>query len=305
MDTAVDKPHAFGSNPRVPYQMSSDRRPLPFMKGKPLMVHVVVNVEHWPFDHPMPRAILPGPHGLSRVPDVGNFAWVHYGMIAGMPRLIRLFADRGIRASAFMNASCIDVYRSCAERMLEHDWEFVGHCIVQRSLTAEDEEEVIAQSLDRLERFAGKRPRGWLGPGFNETFDTPDILRRHGVDWVADWCVDDLPCWMRTKHGPMLAMPYTLELNDVPVYALEHQPSDEMLRRLEATLPVLEEEMKVHPRVLTIALHPHIMGVPHRVHHLARMLDLLLARDDAIFVTGSEIADWFIAADGTNGAAVA
>ena len=63
-------------------------------------------------------------------------------------------------------------------------------------------------------------------------------------------------------------------------------------------------EMKTHPKVLTIALHPHIMGVAHQADVLSRCLDLLLARDDTIFVTGSEIADWFIAEDGTGGVAV-
>jgi len=81
--------------------------------------------------------------------------------------------------------------------------------------------------------------------------------------------------------------------------------SDEMLKRLESTINVFEVETKAHPKVLTLALHPHIMGVAHRADILARCLDLLLARDDTIFVTGSEIADWFISEDGTGGTAVA
>ena len=286
--------------------MSSDREPLPFYKGKPLMVHVVVNVEYWPFDQPMPRSIIPAPHGITPIPDVLDFAWVQYGLVAGMPRLIKLLSDRGLKASAFMNAACADVYASCAERMLRAGWEFVGHGYVQRSLQKEEnEEEVIERSLERLRRLTGKRPRGWLGPGLNETFDTPDILKKHGIDWLADWFVDDLPCWMKTKYGPMIAMPYTVELNDVPMYAIENQSSDELYRRVEVTLKVLEEEVKTHARVMTLALHPHIIGVPHRVYYLAKALDDLMARDDTVFVTGSEIADWFVDADGTAGASVA
>lgn len=293
------------SNPRVPYRMSSERKPLPPLRGKPLMVHVVVNVEHWPFDQPMPRAVLPAPHGKSPVPDVVNFSWVEYGMRAGMPRLIDILEDRGLPTSAFMNAACADIYPSCAEAMLKAGWEFVGHGWVQRSLQfEEDEEAVIRQSLERLERLTGKRTRGWLGPGMGESFDTPDLLKAAGIDYLCDWYLDDLPCWMRTRHGPMLAMPYTVELNDVPIYGVQSQSSDEMLRRLEATLTVFDQELKRQPRVLTIALHPHLMGVPHRALYLARMLDLLLARDDTVFVTGSEIADWFIEADGTDGAAL-
>lgn len=291
------------SNPRITYAMATERRPLAPLRGKPLMVHVVVNVEYWPFDQAMPRAALPAPHGKSPIPDVGNFSWVEYGMRAGMPRLLQIISERGFKATTFMNAACADVYPSCAEAMLAADWEFVGHGWVQRSLQfEEDEAAVIHRSLERLERLTGRKTRGWFGPGAGESFDTPDILKAAGIEWLADWFVDDLPCWMRTKHGPMIAMPYTLELNDVPLYAIQQQTSEEMLRRLEMTLRVLEGELASQPRVLTIALHPHIMGVPHRADVLARCLDLLLAREDTVFVTGSEIADWFVAEDGTDGA---
>lgn len=290
------------SNPRVPYEMYTDRKPLAPPKGKPIMAHVVVNVEHWPFDQAMPRAAIPAPHGKSPIPDVGNFAWVEYGMRVGMPRFLRLIGERGIKASTFMNASCADVYATCAEAMLKAGWEFVGHSWVQRSLQfEEDEAGVIGRSLDRLSRLTGRKVRGWFGPGVGESFETPDLLKAAGIDWLADWFVDDLPCWMQTKHGPLMAMPYTLELNDVPLYVVQQQPSEEMYRRLEMTLRIFDAEVGTHPKVLTIALHPHVMGVPHRADVLARCLDLLLARGDVAFMTGSEIADWFVAADRRTG----
>lgn len=293
------------SNPRVPYEMYTDRKPLAPLRGKPIMVQVVVNVEHWPFDQAMPRSAIPAPHGKSPIPDVGNFSWVEYGLRVGMPRFLRIIGERGIRASTFMNASCADVYSACAEAMLKAGWEFVGHGWVQRSLQfEEDEAAVIGRSLERLHRLTGKKIRGWFGPGVGESFDTPDLLKAAGVDWLADWFLDDLPCWMRTKHGPMIAMPYTLELNDVPLYVVQQQSSEEMYRRLEMTLRIFDVEARTHPKVLTVALHPHVMGVPHRADVLARCLDLLLARDDVVFVTGSEIADWFAAEDGTSGATV-
>ena len=293
------------SNPRIPYQMMTERPRLEPMDGKPLMVHVVINVEYWPFDEQMPRAVMPAPHGKIPIPDLANYSWVEYGMRVGMPRIMRILADRSIRASAFMNACCADIYPSCAEAMLKADWEFVAHGWMQRSLTFEDDEiAVIDKSLARLEELTGKKPRGWLGPGAGETFDTPDLLKERGVEWLADWFVDDLPCWMRTKHGPMIAIPYTVELNDVPIWAVEKHSSDEMLKRLEKTLTVFETEVKHNPKVVTIALHPHLIGVAHRACYFADMLDLLLARADTVFVTGSGIADWFMEADGTDGAAV-
>lgn len=294
------------SNPRVPYELMHQRKPLKPMNGKPLMVHVAVNVEYWPFDQPMPRTVMPAPHGQSPVPDVGNFAWVEYGMRAGMSRLLRVLGERDIKASALMNAVCAEVYPACVDEMLNAGWEFVGHCWNQRSLLREpDETEVIERSLNKLKELTGKQTRGWLGAGIGETFDTPDILKDHGIDWLADFYVDDLPCWLKTKHGPMVGMPYTVELNDVPIWAVEKHSSDEMYKRVMLTVEYMEKEIAHNPKVITIALHPHLIGVAHRMGYFEKLIDALLKRNDTVFVTGSQIADWFVEADGTGGAAVA
>jgi peptidoglycan/xylan/chitin deacetylase (PgdA/CDA1 family) len=291
------------SNPRVPFELSSDRPRLAPYRGKPIMVNLAMNIEYWPFDRPMPRGVLPPPHGRpSDPPDVPNFAWVEYGLRCGLPRFMRAAADRGLKVSALMNAQVADVYPTIADAVLAAGWEFVGHGWFQQSLKqAEDQEAEIERSLARLRGLSGQQVRAWLGPGIGETLETPDLLRKHGVEFLHDWLVDDLPCWMRTDHGPMVAMPYTFELNDVPIYAVQHGSSDEMYRRLQATLAVFEREAPIQPRVLTIALHPHLIGVPHVAHHFERCLDLLLERDDVVFMTSSEIGDWFVEADGTHG----
>jgi len=81
------------SNPRIAYELTDERAALVPPSGKPLIVHVVVNVEVWPFDQPMPRGILSPPHGASAVPDVPNWSWAEYGLRAGMPRLLRLLRE--------------------------------------------------------------------------------------------------------------------------------------------------------------------------------------------------------------------
>jgi allantoinase len=110
-----------------------------------------------------------------------------------------------------------------------------------------------------------------------------------------------LPCWLKTKHGPLVSLPYTWELNDVPIWVVQSQSSDELLKRLEVTLAVLEREAARQPRVVTLGLHPHIVGVPHRSYYLEKALDLLQSRSDTKFMTSSQIADWFVAADGSGG----
>jgi allantoinase len=283
------------TNPRVPFQMSSHRKRLPPPRpGKPLIVHVVMNVEYWPFDQPMPRKTLSTPHGMDNVPDIPNWCWAEYGLRCGMPRLLALFEALEIPASVNLNSEVIAQYPALATAMLEAGWEFIGHGAVQRLLNREqDEEAVIEKALAQIRAFTGKPVRGWMGPGFAQTFDTPDHLRKHGIEYNLDWIVDDLPCWMTTNYGPMICMPYAFELNDSLVYTVERQASADLLARVSDTLTTYGPELASQPRMLSLGLHPHQVGVPHRLPYLANVLRLLKERSDTVFMTGSEIADWY------------
>jgi allantoinase len=286
------------ANPRIPYRLPDERPHLAPMKvggkPKPLMVHVVVNVEHWQFTEPMPRKIITPPHGKETDPDVPNFSWADYGMRCGLPRIMDALAQRNIPASTSFNAGVIDAYPQAAEAMRRAKWEFIGHGMHQKSINAaSDEKALIEACLAKIAGFTGTRPRGWLSPGLRETYDTPDLLKACGIEYVCDWVTDDLPDWMTTKNGPLIAMPYNLEINDSIIYAVEKHSSPEMYQRLADTVAVFEREMKTQPRVLAIGLHPHLIGVPHRIGYLERMLDLLQKRDDVVFVQGQHIAEWF------------
>jgi allantoinase len=283
------------ANPRVPYAFSNDRPALTPPAGGSILVHLVVNVENWSLDQPMPRTIITPPHGKETVPDIPNFSWADYGMRAGLPRMIDAITSRGLPASTSCNASVIDAYPRAAQAMLEANWEFIGHGMHQKAINhGGSEAELIHACLEKIQSFTGTRPRGWLSPGLRETFDTADILADQGVDYVCDWVIDDLPNWMQVKTGRLIQMPYNLELNDSVIYAVEKHSSPEFLLRLQRTLSLFEREAVQRPRVLALGLHPHLMGVPHRFGYFEEMLDLLMQHPNVVFMNGSAIADWFI-----------
>ena len=92
------------ANPRIPYRFSDEGPQLIAPKEGAILVHLVVNVEHWQFEASMPRTIITPPHGKETVPDVPNFSWVDYGMRCGLPRMIDAVASRGLTASTSFNA---------------------------------------------------------------------------------------------------------------------------------------------------------------------------------------------------------
>jgi peptidoglycan/xylan/chitin deacetylase (PgdA/CDA1 family) len=282
------------ANPRIPYRFSNEGPVLKAHDQGAIMVHLVVNVEHWEFDSPMPRTIITPPHGKETVPDVPNFSWVDYGMRCGLPRILEAISNRGLKASTSFNAGVIKAYPRAAEAMLKANWEFIGHGVHQKSLNhAGAEGEIIKTSLDMIESFTGRRPKGWLGPGLRESHTTPETLVEQGVEYVCDWVVDDLPNWMMTQNGPLLSLPYNLEINDSIIYAVEKHASNEMYLRLKHTLDLFVRESLSRPRVLAIGLHPHLIGVPHRFGFLEQMLDLLIATPNVCFLQGQDIAYWF------------
>lgn len=286
----------YTSNPRAPFVMSHEREKLAALDGKPFIVHVVVNIEYWAYDSLTPRSIVVPPHGKYQIPDLPNFCWSEYGNRTGIPRLLELFTDRDLPVSASINASVIDAYPNLAIAVRDAGWEFIGHGMHQKGQADNsDEGDQIKVALQKLTDFTGKKPRGWMSPGWSETYDTLDHLRANDIEYVCQWVIDDLPSRLKTKYGSMVSIPYGLDLNDSVVYAIEKNSIEEMRTRMTETIKTFEYEINRHeqPRVLTIPLHPHLSGVPHRINFVKELIDTLSARDDTVFASGSTIHDWF------------
>jgi hypothetical protein len=96
---------------------------------------------------------------------------------------------------------------------------------------------------------------------------------------------------METKPKPLIAMPYTQDLNDSIIYAIEHHQTGEFHNRLVRSVEALDHEGG--PRVLSMGLHPHLMGVPHRMQEMRKMLDFLQSRPNVTFVKPAATIDWF------------
>ena len=281
-------------NPRADFSPIFDRKPLRLPGNARVAAWVIINVEEWDINEPMARTILPTPQGRSVIPDIPNFAWFDYGLRVGFWRLKEVLDRHRIRATVSLNASVCLTYPQVVEESLKSGWEIMGHGFTQRIINVEpDERAVIRRTIDTIREFTGSAPRGWMGPGLAETFETPDILAEEGIEYVCDWCNDDQPYPMKVRSGRLVSIPYTLELNDIPMFAVQHHSSPELYRRARDQFDTLYREGADSARVMAISTHPYITGVPHRIKYFDMALNYIRRFKEVEFMTGSEILDWY------------
>ena len=167
--------------------------------------------------------------------------------------------------------------------------EFLGHGRTnserQGALAEAEEAALIREATATICEHEGRHPRGWLGPWISESRVTPDLLQEAGYDFVLDWCMDDQPVWMKTRRGRMLAVPYPQELNDIPAIVGRKMNGDAFADMIVDQFDEMLRQSRDMPLVMGIALHPYIVGQPHRLKHLRRALAHVLAHRQALFVT--------------------
>ena len=280
---------------RCAYSAVVDRPPLKLPGRARLVFWTIVNLEVWDIGKPMARQVLPPPTGQTQMPDVPNWSWHEYGMRVGVWRFFDLFKRLKIRPTLAINARVCEDYARVAEQAKAEAWEFMGHSYEQGPIHAEpDQRAMVARSLDIIERFCGKRPLGWLGPGLTETLETPEILAAVGIKYIGDWVYDDEPTAIRTAVGPLLTLPYTVELNDIPMMIIQHHESDYLLRRAIDQFDRLYAEGEQRAKIFTLAIHPYISGQPHRIKYLEAIYDYARRFDGVVYWTGEEVLHWYL-----------
>jgi allantoinase len=280
---------------RTPYSAIVDRPKLSLPNGARIVVWTIVNVEVWDISRPMARQVLAPPTGITQLPDVPNWTWHEYGMRVGFWRFHALYQKLGIRPTLAINARvCLD-YPRVAQASKDAGWEFMGHSFEQGPIHNEkDQPGMIEKTLSTIEKFAGKRPVGWLGPGLTETYDTPEYLAAAGVKYIGDWVYDDEPTEISTKNGPLITLPYSMECNDIPVMAVQHHEAAYWTQKCTDTFERLYQEGADRAKIMAIAIHPYISGQPFRIKYLEAVYDHMAKCNGVLHWNGEEILDWYL-----------
>ena len=254
--------------------------------GKRLAVYFALNLETFSFGEGLGAKLAPA----QGEPDVLNYAWRDYGNRVGAWRLRDLFADLNLPAAVLVNTwlydeapQLIGAFRALGHEMVAH-----GRTNSERqgAMSEVEEAAMIAEVVARMTKEEGRPPAGWLGPWISQSPATPDLLAEAGFVYGLDWGMDEQPVMMTTRGGGrLLSVPYPQELNDIPMIVARQAGAAEFA---DAIIDAFDEMLTLAekaPLVMGVALHPYIVGHPHRLRHLRLALAHIEARRGQIWLT--------------------
>jgi peptidoglycan/xylan/chitin deacetylase (PgdA/CDA1 family) len=281
---------------RVDYSPIIERPKITWPNNARVAFWVAPNVEHYEYMPDFDGQRNPWPR--MPYPDVREYSYRDYGNRVGFWRMTEVLDTYHIKCCVSLNLAVLEHFPEIGEAMVQRDWDFMSHGIYNTrylNTYTEDQERAFYQDcIATLKRLTGKQLKGMLGPAISGTDATPDLMAEAGLIYHTDWMHDDQPVPIQVKQGTLISVPYSIELNDSPLFR-QHYEGDYFFRICKAQFDQLYREGADSGRVMCIALHPFVIGQPHRIQYLDRILDYIMSHDGVWQTTADEIADYYIA----------
>lgn len=234
----------------------------------------------------------------ARVPpgsrDLASESMYEYGSRVGFWRLYRLFRERKLPLTVFAAALALERNAEVAKAIGETDWDVVAHgyrWVEHYHLDEATEREHIAKAHASILRTTGRAPEGWYCR-YSPSANTRRLVVEHGgYSYDSDAYNDEIPYWINVLGREHLVVPYTLVTNDAKILAgggIEN--SADYAQFLIDSFEVLAAEGRSTPRMMSIGLHPRVIGHPGRVVGLMKFLDHLAGRSDVWIARRGDIA---------------
>jgi len=262
---------------RYEYSPIVERKSFSWPEGKRLAFYVALNVEDFSFGEGLGHT----PTALGPPPDTRNFAWRDYGLRVGIWRIFSLMEKYKLPMCHLLNAAVCERCPQIVSKIRERGDEIIGHGYTnserQTDMDEPTEAAMIHAATNILTKHLGRRPLGWMGPWIAETAITPDLLKEAGYEFVMDWPADDQPFWMKTRSGPLLTVPYPIEINDSPTMLSRAQPATDFRQMIVDQFEMMLEQARETALVFGISMHTFVGGQPFRLRQIARALDHVIA----------------------------
>ena len=278
---------------RFPYSPLPERPRLEWPDGARVALWVLPNIEHYEYQPALINVRDPWPR--TPHPDVLNYGLRDYGNRVGVWRMFDCLDRHNIRATISLNFGIIEHYPDIWEAMEARQYDYLCHGLYNTrylwDLSEDETREAIRDCVDILRKANGSQLNGWFGPAASGTLHAAELAAEQGLTYIADYYHDDQPMPVRTKHGDLVSVPYSMDINDVFAHQFKTE-GEEFERMIRDTFDVLYAERAESNRVMAICLHPYLYGQPHRVKYLDRALGYILEHDGVWQATGTEIAAW-------------
>jgi peptidoglycan/xylan/chitin deacetylase (PgdA/CDA1 family) len=280
---------------RYDYTAVIDRPDYSWPGGKRLAFCVVTNIEVYAF-----RAGTGWDPARAGAPQTQrNYAWRDYGNRVGIWRLFDLFDQLKLPAAHNVNSLLYEYHPRIFERIRARGDEIIAHGRTnaehQAGLWESDEKRLIDDVTQAIAAHEGKPPKGWMSPAASESNITPDLLKEAGYKYLMDWPADDQPFWLRTRAGPILALPDHPEVNDSASIIHRHNSAAQFSEMIVAQFDELVEQCTAQPLVMILSLHPFVVGQPFRLGALRQALNYCVGhpkRDRVWWTRPGDIADY-------------
>jgi allantoinase len=282
------KPRRYGP---FPYSPMIDRPKSRWPNGARIAIWIVPNIEFFALDDQVPAAA----GGGGKTPDIMVWSTRDYGNRVGVFRLMKVMSRYGARGTVALNSQVCAEHPRIIEECLKLNWELMGHneTNTTRLNSVGDEEAagIVRRTVKTIADASGRKVKGWLGSGLAESWNTLDQLLDNGIEYVADWANDDQPYEMTLDDGrKIMSIPYSVELNDKPAFENRNMTADEFETMVRRQFDTLWRESEERAMVMGIALHPYIIGFPHRIGALDGALEYICRHEGVWLATGAEIA---------------
>ena len=285
------------------WSMLVSRKPVEWPNKARVALWVNVSLQYFPLNQkgqPFP----PTGGMTTSYPDLRHYTLREYGNRVGIFRLLQAFDRYEIKPTFAINAQIAERYPYLVNKIVEREDEIIGHGWNMDTphyggMDRGEEAEIIVRSLDTLRKATGQPVQGWLSPSRSQSANTPELLLKNGVRYMCDWINDDMPYPFRTKAGEITAMPLSLELEDRFIMHANLHSEYEYADQIEDAFDFLDAEADEQGgRLLALSIHPWMLGQPHRIAQLERVLQYVSANETTWSASAGDIlAAWQAAQD--------
>ena len=285
---------------RLDYSPILTRPKLTWPGNKRVALWVVPNVEHYEY---LPVVRVRNPWPRMPHPDVLNYGVRDYGNRVGLWRMIEMLDQHKLPITVSLNLANYEHYPEIMQAQESRNWEILCHGLYNTqyvwNMPIDEERALIAECVATHMRLTGRDLPGWFSPAASNTVNTADLVAEAGITYYSDWYHDDQPTPLRvkngkTKAGRLVSVPYTMDINDFYLTRTQIEGEEFAQMAIDQFDQLYRDAVDGSGRVMCVALHPFIMGQPHRIRHLDRLLRHMLAHDGVWPATGLQIARHYI-----------